>query len=143
MDSSQNSIRSLKAYWLYKLCPNTIWASSCASIMARLSLIRQHVNQPSTDHDRITHAERLERGCKQHAYPHRRRQIDIVRELQVVDYGLQDLVYISLRGHQSGSLQALQYVIRGLFLPLALGLKGDASWAVGFRPSRSSPPAPA
>src|SRR5947209_9078352 len=37
VDSSEKSMRSLKAYLLPRLCPNTICASSCDSTIARLA----------------------------------------------------------------------------------------------------------
>ena len=37
MDSSEKSMRSLKAYLLPKLCPSTMCASSCDSTMAKLA----------------------------------------------------------------------------------------------------------
>src|ERR1700730_7249347 len=86
--------------------------------------IRQHVDQPSADHNRIADAECLERGCKQHASTNRRRQYEVVSDLQVIDYGLQDIVDISFRGCESRPLKAFQYIVCCLLLPLPFSLKG-------------------
>ena len=85
--------------------------------------VREHINQSTADHDRVTHTERLQRRREQHACAYLVRQFDVVSDLKVIDNRLQDFVYITFRSQQASALQAFHYVVFCLLLPLALSLK--------------------
>ena len=86
-------------------------------------LIRKHVNKSTAYDDGVTHAEGLQRRSEQDAGTHGPRQIEVIGNFQVVDHGLQNLVNIPFRRQQSGALQAFDYIVFRLLLPLALSLQ--------------------
>src|SRR2546429_2489228 len=47
--------------------------------------VRQHINQPAAQHDAVPERERLERRGHQHAAAHFGLDVEIIRDLQVVE----------------------------------------------------------
>src|SRR5580693_8842886 len=110
-------MRSLKAYWLPRLCPRTMCASSCESTIAKLpssgstsisprltTIVLPTLNVSSGE----VVSTRVRTG-----------QFNVVGDFNVVDYRLQNLVNIAFRSQQSSAFQAFDYVVFCLLLPLA------------------------
>ncbi len=113
-------MRSLKAYWLPRLWPSTMCASSCESTSGQAGFVGQDVDQAAADDDRVADAEGFQRRRDQHAGADRTRQFDVVGDLQVVDNGLEDFVEFAFGSEQSGAFQAFENVVFRLLLPFAL-----------------------
>ena len=103
-------------------------------------LVGKNVDQAAADDDSVAHAEGFERRGEQHARANRTRQIDVVRDFEIVDHGLENFVDIAFGREQAGARKALDDVVFRLLLPFALGLQRRSILrGRRFRPSRCPP----
>ena len=86
--------------------------------------VRQHVDQPAADHDRVAEGERLERRRQQDAAPHRRLDGDPVCHLEVVHDRLEHFVDVAGWREQSALVEALEHVLFRFLFPSALAHDG-------------------
>src|SRR5262249_24839069 len=70
-------------------------------------LIGKHIDQSSTQHDRVYHRERFDRCRQQDSCSDWRLNVTVIRDFQVVNDGLQAFVHRSVRSKQAGLFQSL------------------------------------
>ena len=98
-------------------------------------LVGQHVQQSAADHDRLAHGKRFERRGEQH--PAFRLDSQVIAGNEVVDHGIQYIVYTAGHGEQTGFLQAFDDIRLRLALPGTLafercGFRGRARSLMSF-----------